>query len=199
MAHYLQLPLQPERPLNLDNLPEPPMRLSSIVSLVVVTASFALGGCAYGSSADVENGTQEPAIAAEPTIAQPNVTHSAHGAVPDQGRIADVVIGKDRVSLQIGKPAAIPVDGVPDISGKLGLAVPAGQISGVAVHGRVDVPSLKPQGGFDPSMTSVIPPIKVTPVDLDGLAGIPELAEPGMGIDPAMPVVASPDGRKRPD
>lgn len=168
MAHYLQLLLAANGHLNLDNLPEPPMRLSSIVSLVVVTASFALGGCAYGSSADVENGSEEPAIAAEPTIAQPNVTHSAHGAVPD-------------------------------ISGKLGLAVPSGQISGVAVHGRVDVPSLKPQGGFDPSMTSVIPPVKVTPVDLEGLTGIPDLAEPGMGIDPAMPVVASSDGRKRPD
>ena len=60
------------------------MRLSSIVSLVVVTASFALGGCA--ADAEPTSGTSQPNVA----LSDPNAAATDNGRTGDVGVIAKV-------------------------------------------------------------------------------------------------------------
>ena len=74
------------------------MRLSSIASLVVVIASFALGGCAADG---------EPAVGSDAPAA--NVVHSdPHAGVPDQRHIADVIaIGNGKLAPELGKAEAV--------------------------------------------------------------------------------------------
>lgn len=68
------------------------MRLSSIVSLVVVTASLALGGCA--ADAEPTSGGSQPNVA----LSDPNATAN------DQGRANDIA-KTNKVSDQYANPA----------------------------------------------------------------------------------------------